>query len=279
MPMDSVRECPVPGARQIQRGRQKRVYGGRGYRPAGGTGLGFGPSFTPPIIKQLLITLAAVFLAQNLIAPINALFAVRPVDVWQRGFLWEPFTYMWLHSGLFHIAVNCLMLWMFGSPLAMAWGPKRFLRFYLVCGVGAGVLISLVPYVFYLLGADSSLGIPTIGASGAIYGVVLAYSLTWPERTIIMFPFPIAFRAIWLIPSMFFLSVALDPGGNVSHVGHLSGAAVGWLYLRSTGDAGMHLSVAAIKHRWRRWRMRQKLRAVQYEEWESKRRERDRRYH
>ena len=121
---------------------------------------------------------------------------------------------------------------------------------------------------------------PTLGASGAIYGVVLAYSLTWPERTIIMFPFPIAFRAIWLIPSMFFLSVVLDPGGNVSHVGHLSGAAVGWLYLRSTGDAGTpQISLAAIKHRWRRWRMRQKLKAVQYEEWESKRRERDRRFH
>ena len=269
------------GRREIHSGRQKRVYGGRGYRPSGGTGLGFGPPFTPPIVKQLLITLAAVFLAQNLIAPINTFFAVRPFDVWQRGFLWEPFTYMWLHGGLLHVGVNCLMLWMFGAPLAMAWGPKRFVRFYLVCGVGAGVLISIVPYVVYALGASAgSIMTPTLGASGAIYGVVLAYSLTWPERTIMMFPFPIAFRAIWLIPTMFFLSVVLDPGGNVSHVGHLSGAAVGWLYLRSTGDAGTpQISLAAIKHRWRRWRMRQKLKAVQYEEWESKRRERDRKYH
>ncbi len=257
------------------------MYGGRGYRPSGGTGLGFGPPFTPPIVKQLLITLAAVFLAQNLIAPINAFFAVRPVDVWERGFVWEPFTYMWLHSNLLHVGVNCFMLWMFGAQLAMAWGPKRFLRFYLVCGTGAGVLISIVPYVFYALGGSGlALQIPTLGASGAIYGVVLAYSLTWPERTIMMFPFPIAFRAIWLIPTMFFLSVVLDPGGNVSHVGHLSGAAVGWLYLRRTGDAGTtQISLATIKHRWRRWRMRQKLKAVQYEEWESKRRERDRKYH
>ena len=71
---------------------------------------------------------------------------MRPVDVWQRGWLWQPFTYMWLHGGLGHIAMNCFMLWMFGSPLAMAWGPKRFLRFYLICGVGAGVLIATVPY-------------------------------------------------------------------------------------------------------------------------------------
>jgi rhomboid family protein len=255
------------------------VYGGRGYRPGGGAGLGIGPPFTPPIVKQLLITLAAVFLVQNLVLQVNGLFPIRPMDVWERYFLWEPFTYMWLHSGLGHIAVNCFMLWMFGSPLAMAWGPKRFLRFYIVCGVGAGVLIATVPYLLYALGAPSqSLAIPTLGASGAIYGVILAYSLTWPDRTIMLIFPPVAFRAIWLIPSMFFMSVVFDPG-NVSHVGHLSGVAVGWLYLRSTGDAGSQFSVAGIKHRIRRWRMRRKLRAVQYEEWESKRRERDRRYH
>ena len=255
------------------------MYGGRGYRPAGGTGLGFGPPFTPPIIKQLLITLACVFLAQNLIGQTTDVLLVRPMDVWQSGYIWEPFTYMWLHAGLGHIAMNCFMLWMFGSPLAMAWGPKRFVRFYVICGVGAGVLIATVPYLLYALGAPArSLMIPTLGASGAIYGVILAYSLTWPERTIMLIFPPVAFRAIWLIPAMFFMSVVLDPG-NVSHVGHLSGAAVGWLYLHGTGDARAQFSLAAIKHRWRRWRMRQKLRAVQYEEWESKRRERDRRYH
>jgi membrane associated rhomboid family serine protease len=256
------------------------VYGGRGYRPSGGTGLGFGPPFTPPIVKQLLITLAAVFLVQNLVPLVNELFPVRPFDVWQRGFLWEPFTYMWLHSGLGHIAMNCLALWMFGAPLAMAWGPKRFVRFYLTCGVGAGVLIATVPYLFHALGAPAiTLQIPTLGASGAIYGVLLAYSLTWPDRTIMLIFPPVAFRAIWLIPALFFMSVVMDPGGNVSHVGHLSGVAIGWLYLHGTGDARAQLSIGSLRHRWRRWRMRQKLRAVQYEEWESKRRERDRRYH
>jgi membrane associated rhomboid family serine protease len=255
------------------------VYGGRGYRPVGGPGLGFGPPLTPPIIKQILITLACVFLIQNLNLAPSGLLVVVPEDVWQHGFLWQPFTYMWLHAGLGHIAMNCFMLWMFGSPVAMAWGPKRFLRFYLICGVGAGVFIATVPYVLYALGAsERSLAIPTLGASGAIYGVILAYSLTWPERTIMLIFPPVAFRAIWLIPAMFFMSVVLDPG-NVSHVGHLSGAAVGWLYLSSTGDARAQISLTSIKHRWRRWRMRQKLRAVQYEELESKRRERDRRYH
>ena len=220
-----------------------------------------------------------MFLIQNLNLAPSGLLVVVPEDVWQHGFLWQPFTYMWMHAGLGHIAMNCFMLWMFGSPVAMAWGPKRFLRFYLICGVGAGVFIATVPYLLYALGAsERSLAIPTLGASGAIYGVILAYSLTWPERTIMLIFPPVAFRAIWLIPAMFFMSVVLDPG-NVSHVGHLSGAAVGWLYLNSTGDARAQISLASIKHRWRRWRMRQKLRAVQYEELESKRRERDRRYH
>ncbi|HKA14624.1 MAG TPA: rhomboid family intramembrane serine protease, partial [Myxococcota bacterium] len=152
--------------------------------------MGFGPPFTPPVVKQLLIALAGVFLAQNLVGPLTPIISVlpvRPVDVWERGFLWEPFTYMWLHSGLGHIAMNCFVLWMFGAPLAMAWGPKRFLRFYLVCGVGAGVLIATVPYLLYALGAPArTLAIPTLGASGAIYGVILAYSLTWPDRTIML---------------------------------------------------------------------------------------------
>jgi membrane associated rhomboid family serine protease len=257
------------------------VYGGRGYRPTGGTGLGFGPPITPPIVKQLLITLAAVFLAQKLLGrTLDDWMSVTPVEVWQQARFWQPFTYMWLHGGLLHVALNCLMLWMFGAQLAMAWGPKRFLRFYLVCGIGAGILISIVPYVFYALGGSGlSLRTGTLGASGAIYGVILAYSLTWPDRMTMLFPFPIAFRSIWLIPTLFFLSVVSDPNNNVSHVGHLSGAAVGWLYLRSMGDARAQLSLGSIKHRWRRFRMRQKLKAVQYEEWESKRRERDRRYH
>jgi len=255
------------------------VYGGRGNRPSGGPGLGIGPPFTPPIVKQLLITLAAAFLAQNLVGLINGFLPVRPVDVWQRGYIWEPLTYMWLHGSLGHIAMNCFVLWMFGSPLAMAWGPQRFLRFYLVCGIGAGVLIASVPYLFVLLGAPAyTLGSSTVGASGAIYGVILAYSLTWPDRTIMLIFPPVAFRAIWLIPALFFMSVVFDPG-NVSHVGHLSGAAVGWLYLHSTGDARANLSLAGIKHRIRRWRMRRKLKAVQYEDWEAKRRERDRRFH
>jgi membrane associated rhomboid family serine protease len=249
---------------------------GRGYQSPG---LGFGPPFTPPIVKQLLIANSVVFVLQYMFFGVFEYGAVRPAWVWQRLYLWQPFTYMWLHGGLAHLLMNLFSLWMFGSQLAMAWGAQRFLRFYLLCGVGAGLIISLAPYLLVGLGIAPaySLEIRTVGASGAIYGVLLAYSVTWPDRTImLMFP-PVAFRAIWLIPILFFMTIAFG-GGNLSHVGHLGGVLVGWLYLRQQGDARNPISLERLKYRWRRYRMRQKLRAIQYQEFE-RHRDDDRRIH
>ena len=245
--------------------------------------MSFGPSVTPPIIKQLLIANAAIFVAQVLSGDLvfTRLFGVTPAAVWQGGYLWQPFTYMWLHGGLFHIAMNCFVLWMFGSQLALAWGTQRFLRFYLLCGVGAGFIIASWPYIAVVVGAadPSNLLIPTVGASGAIYGVLLAYSLTWPDRTIMLIFPPVAFRAIWLIPGLFFMQLMMDGGGNVSHVGHLGGVLVGWLYLRRDGTTGSPLGLKQLQHRWRRYRMRQKLRAVRMEEHEERRRRDDHTVH
>jgi membrane associated rhomboid family serine protease len=243
------------------------VYG-RGYQ---GGGLGIGPPVTPPVVKQLLIANAVVFAVQVLFersVPIDALFAVRPFEVWQHLHLWQPFTYMWLHGGLGHLLMNLLALWMFGSPLAMAWGAQRFLRYYLLCGVGAGFLIASYPYLGVWLGVTSpaSLGYITLGASGAIFGVLLGYSLTWPDRTIMLIFPPVAFRAIWLIPILFLMEMYFDRSGNVSHTGHLGGVLVGWLLLRRGGLQTGLPTWNQVKWRWRRRRMRQKLRAVRWEE-------------
>jgi membrane associated rhomboid family serine protease len=244
------------------------VYG-RGHRSPG---LGIGPPVTPPIVKNLLIANAVVFVAQFMIRDVTALGAVTPVLFWQGGYIWQPFTYMWLHSPthMSHLLMNMFVLWMFGSQLAMAWGPKRFLRYYLLCGIGAGFIIATYPYLI----DPGGIGVPTLGASGAVYGVLLAYSLTWPDRTIMLIFPPVAFRAIWLIPALFFMSIAFG-GTNVSHIGHLGGVVVGWLYLRRTGTTGSLFSLRKLKHRWRRYRMRQRLRAVQYEDHEERRRRRD----
>ena len=107
-----------------------------------------------------------------------------------EGYFWQPATYMWLHApkSLAHIGFNMLALWMFGSPLASAWGDKRFLRFYLLCGIGAGLFIVTWPAFSGWFGGPNSPSyfMPTVGASGAVYGVLLAYSLTWPDRTIML---------------------------------------------------------------------------------------------
>ena len=250
---------------------------GRGYQ---GSGMQFGPSITPPIVKNLMIANAVTFVLQSLYPGLMEFGSVRPFLVWEAGYVWQPFSYMWLHGGLGHVAMNMFVLWMFGSQLAMAWGPRRFLRYYLLCGIGAGLLIASIPYLLVGMGAASAqtLVIPTVGASGAIYGVLLAYSLTWPERTIMLVLPPVAFRAIWLIPALFLMTV-LFGGGNVSHVGHLGGVVVGWLYMRRRGETQRLLTLEQLKYRWRRYRMRRKLRAVQDEEREARRRDRDRRFH
>ncbi len=243
---------------------------GRGYH-RGGMGGGFGPPVTPPVIKQLLIANAAGFVAQYLIlrSPSGAGFSVTPALVWQGGYLWQPFTYMWLHGGLGHIALNMFVLWMFGSQVALAWGTRRFLRYYLTCGIGAGFIIATYPYLLVGVGVSTaSLYIPTLGASAAVYGVMLAYSLTWPDRTIMLIFPPVAFRAIWLIPALFFMELYFG-AANVSHVGHLGGVLVGWVYLRRNRDVpgAQRFGWGQIKHRWRRHRMRQRLRAVRRDEW------------
>jgi membrane associated rhomboid family serine protease len=229
------------------------------------------------VIKQLMIANVAVFVMQSVFPIIEPLGALRPQLVCEFGYLWQPFTYMWLHGSLGHIAMNCFALWMFGSPVALAWGHRRFLRFYLACGVGAGFIIATYPYLAVALGVApiASLGYYTLGASGAVYGVLLAYSLTWPDRTIMLIFPPVAFRAIWLIPGLFFFSLMMGDGGNVSHIGHLGGVIVGWFLLRRRGEAGNLLSLKHLRYRLRRYRMRQKLRAVRQEEYQARRRRSD----
>lgn len=227
-------------------------------------GVQVGPPTTPDIIKKLLIANFAVFFIQTILRGskfygIEVLFTVVPSMFWTQGYVWQAFSYMFLHGNFMHIAANMFSLWMFGSPLALAWGSKRFLKYYLVCGTGAGLLIASYPYLFHVLGIPAHIHSRTLGASGATMGVLLAYALTWPNRTIMLLFPPIPIKALYLIPLLFVLEFTMGPD-NVSHAGHLGGVLVGFLYLWRSGSRHLLPTWRQIKYRWERYKMRKRLR-------------------
>ncbi len=199
-------------------------------------------SFITPAVKILVLSCAGVFLLQTLIAELlppgwtswfNHAFGLVPTGVIPGLRIWQPFTYIFLHGGLWHLLINMLMLWMFGRELELVWGKKRFLNYFFVCGVGAGLITILVKFGQYW--GHTPPEIPTIGASGAIFGILIANAILFPERQIWLFPLPIN------IPMRPFVAVmaaieffgTIDPRGDgVSHFCHLGGMLVGWIYLR-----------------------------------------------
>jgi len=237
--------------------------------------MSFGPPQIPAIIKNLMIANGLVFIAQ-LAGPsigfdVTEFGVVQTAAVWGGHEYWRIFTYMWLHSpsSPFHIIMNLFMLWMFGSPLALLWGEKRFFRYYMLCGVGAGFLIASLPILVSWIGFTTSatefFGY-TLGASGAVMGVLLAYSFTWPDRTIMLIFPPIPIKSIYLIPLLFLMEWMSSGSSNVSHVGHLAGVLVGWIYLVNEGRTPGAPTPQTLLLKWRRYLMRQKIRAVHRED-------------
>ncbi len=227
-------------------------------------GARIGPPVTPDIIKKLLIANVAIFILQQILktsslAGYEISFMVVPVLFWTKGFIWQPFTYMFMHGDFMHIAGNMFVLWMFGSELVFAWGSKKFLKYFLTCGVGAGIIIASYPYVFRAVGIDAYTGFRTLGASGATMGVLLAYALTWPNRTIMLIFPPIPLKAIYLIPLLFLLEFTTGPS-NVSHAGHLGGVFIGLIWMWKLGPKGTLPTWRQIKYRWERHKMRKRLR-------------------
>ena len=243
----------------------------------GGAQMSFGPPETPEVIKNLMIANGIVFIAQlvgpNMGLDVSGIGVVSPKLVWEDFQIWRIFTYMWLHSpnSIMHIAFNMFSLWMFGSAVAQLWGEERFMKYYLVCGVGAGFMIATLPWLLGLLGVPipvmTYLG-STLGASGAVMGVLLAYSFIWPERKIMLLFPPIPIKAIYLIPLLFVMEwISAQTGSsNVSHVGHLAGVLVGWIYLVNEGRTPGAPTPQSLAFKWKRYRMRQKIRAVHQED-------------
>lgn len=218
-------------------------------------------SFFPPftrMVKALVIVTSAAFVVTYLPARLFGWqapfvwFGLQPYAVVHRLYLWQLVTYLFLHGGFFHIFFNMFALWMFGPDLEQLWGDSEFLKFYFLCGVGAGVF-DVVLNSFW----GSSFAI-TIGCSGALYGLLLAFGMTYPNRPIFIW-FIIPIKAKWfvlIIGAIEFFSEISGPGSNVSHLAHLGGMLVAYLYLRGSGLSGrMQLNYSE----WRRARLRRKF--------------------
>ncbi len=165
----------------------------------------------------------------------DAYFALQPLIGVENSLFypWQLITYQFLHAGFSHIFFNMLALWMFGTELENLWGSRRFLIFYLLCGIGAGVIQLLTPL---LPGMPPA---PTIGASGAIFGVLLAFGLTFPNRPIIMFPFffPIPAKIfVIMYAAIDLISGLIDTNSGVAHFAHLGGAFFGYMLLKHGDD-------------------------------------------
>jgi len=197
------------------------------------------PSFSygvSPVVMKLLVATGIVFLLQNFAGDwIWKFGAFTPALAVYKLMVWQFFTYMFMHGGFFHILFNMLIVWMFGTRLEQRLGGREFLRFYLICGAGA----ALVHFIACLLFGFP--GVPMIGASGAVYGILLASAVYWGQQVVYVYGiFPMKLKylvlimgglALWASISM----VTAGSGGNIAHFAHLGGLLTAWLYLRFGG--------------------------------------------
>ncbi len=192
------------------------------------------------------------FILSLVMPSITLAFGLRPADIFGRLHVWQPISYMFLHAGIFHILFNMLALWMFGVELERMWGSRAFVQYYFICGIGAALTTVLLSFLPGSFGGQLYYSL-TIGASGAVYGVLLAYALYFPSRPIYMyFVFPIPAKYfVAIIGAISLLSSMSGPGGGVAHTTHLGGLVAGYLYLKG---GRLHL-LSELKYRYLKWRI------------------------
>ncbi len=241
-------------------------------RRASSMGLSF-PPFTRAV-KQLLIANGAVFLAVALLGVfaggaerwVQVHFGLVPVLV-VHGWIWQLVTYAFLHAGLWHILFNMLALWMFGAQLEQDWGYNIFLQFYFFCAIGAALTTVVVSFTG-LLGASPV--VPTVGASGAIFGLLLAFGILYADSEIMVFPLPFLIKAKYFIAGLIFievyltLSAAQRPGESVAYMAHIGGLLFGYIWLKFVPRRGFGYATSermyGIRNSYYRWKRRRAAR-------------------
>ena len=209
----------------------------------------------PIVTKYLLIINIVMFLITELVAPMGIdLTSILGLHFFKASdfHVYQLVTYMFMHGGWMHIIMNMFMLWMFGMVIENVWGPKKFLFYYIVCGIGAGLCQEVAQYASYVIQGldayqfvnaggsqmpmDAYLNLmTTVGASGAIYAVLLAFGMLFPDERMFIIPIPIPIKAKWIVVG----SVALElfyalgqPGDGVAHVAHLGGMLFGFILIK-----------------------------------------------
>lgn len=212
----------------------------------------FGPGPVTYAVKILLWANIGMYAVSLAYRPIIDYLGLSPQLVMEKGWFWQPVTYMFLHArSPSHILFNMLILWMFGVELERMWGTRFFAKYYAITGIGAGLLslaLSLLPFQV----TEAYYGATIIGASGALYGLLLAYALYFPNRPILMFLFfPVPAKYFVAILGAIAFIMSIEGGGTVAATTHLGGLLVGYLYLQG-GRGGL---MPEIKYRYLKWKM------------------------
>jgi membrane associated rhomboid family serine protease len=181
-------------------------------------------------------------------------FGLIPARV-GSGEVWRLFTYQFLHGGVWHLAMNMLMLWMFGSELEQRWGRRFFLKYYFLCAVGGGLVYTLVRHGTL---------VASVGASGAIYGILMAYAVWFPNRQVFLwFLFPIRVRYLVIFLMAIEAIQAIESTGTgIAHAAHFGGMAFGYVYLKWWSGRGSGsnpfagLGPGGLRRAWYRWQFR-----------------------
>jgi membrane associated rhomboid family serine protease len=212
----------------------------------------------------LLVELLSLFRLGIVVAYIGYYFELTPVNV-VHGWIWQLVTYSLLHLGVLHLVGNMIGLWMFGSAIESAWGTRRFLELYWVGVVGAAITTVALSYT-HLLGDPNS---HTIGASGGVFAILIAFGVLFGDNEIMLIPFPFLIKAKYFIGILIVvtLAFAMSGGGNVAYVAHLGGLLFGWLYVRrgpkpalvNVGFAERYYGMRNSYYRWKRRRAAKKF--------------------
>ena len=231
------------------------------------------PPFTKAV-KWLVLVNAGVFLAFTVLNLVNKGIAIQARDYLGlipdsviHGYLWQLATYSFLHVDTFHILFNMLALWMFGSQLELDWGYKRFLEFYFFCVVGAALTTVGVSYTGF--GGVSPIGV-TEGASGGIFGILIAFGILYANQEIMLFPIPLSMKAKYFVGGIIFIELisalqsAHGRGEAIAYFAHLGGLVFGAVYVKLIPRRGLGFGASeryfSLRNGYYRWKRRRAAR-------------------